>query len=282
MTDGANAAAVLAHAVAPKGSALAAVVGETPVQDALFPRLPPDALFRLARASKLMHAVVSAYAVRAFDPDPAIARFFADPARFRRVLGKARAAVSGSFPLQILGRVMYPGSDMDIYVHASGAVDLCAFMLAEEGYAYQAEAEELARAKGNPLEALRRRLSNIEHEIESGLGREAWETYFGHFALLHFQRTAPAGELTVQIIVCRGSPFASIMRFHSTCVMNILTHRHLFSLYPSTTFSRLAALELVHPALRTARQRELHAAAIRKATRMPGSSRWGRGRSGTG
>ncbi|KAI9026226.1 hypothetical protein DFJ74DRAFT_717199 [Hyaloraphidium curvatum] len=255
--------------VPPSALPLHAVVGYMPVYEALLSRLPPDALFRLARASKPMHAIVTAYAARAFDPDRAIARFFADPARFRATLAETGAIVSGSFPLQILGRVRYPGSDMDVYVLPPNARKLCAFVLSQKGYKYIASDRELVRF-GSPQESLRGMLRAPEREWNDGLrGPELadFESYSENQVtkhILRFRRQGRDEDHEVQIIVPRGDVFATVIAFHSTCVMSILTHRNLFSLYPRTTFSRGANLDLHSGILIGFQYSKRHRAAIEK------------------
>ncbi|KAM5540929.1 hypothetical protein V8D89_005573 [Ganoderma adspersum] len=56
---------------------------------------------------------------------------------------------------------------------------------------------------------------------------------------------------SVQVIVLWVSPLHSILAFHSTCVMNIITYNTAFSLYPYATFNRRESLTLdmkMHPA----------------------------------
>ncbi|KAM5537361.1 hypothetical protein V8D89_008880 [Ganoderma adspersum] len=49
---------------------------------------------------------------------------------------------------------------------------------------------------------------------------------------------------SVQVIVPRVSPLHSILAFHSTCIMNIITYNAAFSLYPYATFNRREPLTL--------------------------------------
>ncbi|KAH7872501.1 uncharacterized protein C8R40DRAFT_1020350, partial [Lentinula edodes] len=64
----------------------------------------------------------------------------------------------------------------------------------------------------------------------------------------------------VQLIATRGSPLETILSFHSTCVMNILTHRAAYCLFPQLTLEEKTTLliDLVSPLT------EIQMAAVRK------------------
>ena len=66
--------------------------------------------------------------------DRALRRFVDNPHQFRSKLGEYNAIVSGSFALQFFDRVVWPESDLDIFILDSRREGFMAYLCESEGY----------------------------------------------------------------------------------------------------------------------------------------------------
>ncbi|KAI9002539.1 hypothetical protein DFJ74DRAFT_695984 [Hyaloraphidium curvatum] len=218
------------------------LLSDTPVLDSLLPVLTPDALFRLGATCRALHGPVNAYAARAFNGDALLARFFpGEVAAFRALLALTGAIVSGSAVLQLLNRVRYNESDLDVYVLALAATDLCHWLL-EHGYSLGLPGE---LDVGSQLRDLHYAIDSLVDDWWRGYRRpelsvETLEDYEQGNSVFTFTR----GTDRVQVIVCKGDVFASVLNFHSTAVRNILKYRAAYSLCPLATLRNKTSLLL--------------------------------------
>ncbi|KZO91138.1 hypothetical protein CALVIDRAFT_457832, partial [Calocera viscosa TUFC12733] len=145
----------------------------------------------------LFRELVSDYLTSRWHVNNILLKFFHDCIAFRRLMLLSGALISGSQALQLLLRVTYIGSDLDVYVHREYHDLLEAFLL-HEGYQI------------------------LDHVPQMYVpGRKIWRD-----------------EKKVQLIVTDGAPLACILRFHSTCVMNVVTACSMISLYPLATLNK--------------------------------------------
>ncbi|KAJ3845792.1 hypothetical protein EV368DRAFT_90088 [Lentinula lateritia] len=72
--------------------------------------------------------------------------------------------------------------------------------------------------------------------------------------------TAANVVIEIQLIATRGSPLETILSFHSTCIMNLLTYRAACCLFPQLTLEEKMTLliDLVSPLI------EIQDTAVRK------------------
>ncbi|PPQ97060.1 hypothetical protein CVT26_001242 [Gymnopilus dilepis] len=186
-------------------------------------------LFAVARASRIVHAIYCIYRRHVWDPDVHYGRWFHDVAYFKELLHRTSAVVSGSFALQFFGRLYYPSSDMDIFLRAAGADDVCSW-LREEGYNSNVDGDEYGEwgAGESP------------HYTKAVMNKSSFhDPLLGVYA---FQKigSPPAGQdetLRIQVIVVDVDPVQHILfDFHSTGVMNFLTAFEGVSVFPWSTF----------------------------------------------
>lgn len=144
--------------------------------------------------------------------------------------------ISGSTALQFLDRSFYPDSDLDIYVEHLYA-DRMAYWLFSIGY-------EFVPRKQQDTDF---RLAY--QEIHSGTPQH-FHAFFpaetiGYFGkgvgeVYDFHKSDP--DRKIQLITSYHSPLEVILNFHSTCVMNLITHEKAYSLYPRSTFEERRSL----------------------------------------
>ncbi|KAL1728527.1 hypothetical protein EV714DRAFT_285616 [Schizophyllum commune] len=193
---------------------------DDPCDDALLAPLTPRELFALARTCHLMHGKVRFFLIRAFNYERALARFVPeDKVRaFREMQRLTGAVISGSFALHFMGRYTWPVHDLDLYVEERCASDAatCFFGM---GYVYEPREGQFA---------------DFEDELENAQNREYADNYpiDALKAAFNFKK----GSALVQLLVTPTAVMEIILQFHTTGVMNLITHSTAYSLYPRSTF----------------------------------------------
>ncbi|KAF7341848.1 hypothetical protein MSAN_02040300 [Mycena sanguinolenta] len=191
--------------------------------DALFSLIPTRDLVQLSQTSSRIHARVNDVC---FNITRLLCRFFGDSdgvAQFRQMQRSTGTLVSGSTALQFLNRLTWRDTDLDVYV-TRGSAPAAACFIVDHGYSFQ------SRKSQNPyiddqLDA------SASYRTPSYLGR-------GIADVLDFHK----GDNKIQLIVASTDPMETIMSFHTTCVMNVITHDKALSLYPRSTFVTNEAL----------------------------------------
>ncbi|KAL1693252.1 hypothetical protein GGG16DRAFT_123367 [Schizophyllum commune] len=193
---------------------------DEPCDDALLAPLNPRELFALARTCRLMHNKVRFFFIRAFNYERALARFVPEEKvrAFREMQRITGAVISGSFALHFMGRFTWTVNDLDLYVEERCASDVAACLFGM-GYAYE------------PRE---RQAGDFEEELEEVNNREYADNYpiDALKAAFNFKK----GSVLVQLLVTPSAVMEVVLQFHSTGVMNVITHSTAYSLYPRSTF----------------------------------------------
>ncbi|KAJ6495906.1 hypothetical protein DFH09DRAFT_1052493 [Mycena vulgaris] len=144
-------------------------------------------------------------------------------ARFQRMQERSGTIISGSIPLQFFNRITWPDSDLDLYAHRTSA-DIPVRFILSNGYTFDPR-------KSQKPDALEQLLVSVQDKPPSYLGR-------GIADVLDFHK----GEKKIQLIIATDTPMETILSFHSTPVMNVLTHNYGYALYPCSTFVTRQAL----------------------------------------
>ncbi|KAI0029336.1 hypothetical protein K488DRAFT_15199, partial [Vararia minispora EC-137] len=204
-------------------------------QSALCSCLSPRDLAALLACSRLINAEVSAYCRRAFSINRILQPYFRSPDSFRVLQSTTGTLISGSAALQFFDRTEYPSSDLDLYVEHRYVARVVAF-LQNEGYTFQAWTFQPPTVEETLVE-ISRRIQSHNHMFGENGEREHY-TGGGLAGVLHFHK----GDREIQLMAARASPLTIIYGFHSTCVMNIITHEKAYSLFPLATFEKREAL----------------------------------------
>ncbi|KAL1750360.1 hypothetical protein FB107DRAFT_279706 [Schizophyllum commune] len=183
-------------------------------------------LINYSRVCKDTNRAVSAYARTAYQLHRCLLPFMdrTDADRLRLLMRSTGAIISGSVALQFFTReTMYP-CDLDLYTDRFRAPDIFAFVLGL-GYVY------LPREGQHPV--LKHALTRADNEevVRDTL------IYDKESLLDAFSFVRPCSPNTIiQVMVAAHSPIDAVLDFHSTIVMNFITHRAAYALYPSNTF----------------------------------------------
>ncbi|KAI5117825.1 hypothetical protein M0805_003303 [Coniferiporia weirii] len=225
------------------------------IYDCLFGYCTPATIFCLGRTCRLAYRSVQDYMKRAFDIEKHFSRYFTNPFTFRILQARTQALVSGSTALQFMDRTLYEESDLDIYVSWPQAAKVCEWIMnwGGKGYEYfvpkdpdstetyesylEKVAEEVANLHIPSSEDIDTVVSNLPPLLlEYGWNNIHW--------VFNFRSTTHAGvdPLHIQVIVTVRSPADSIFTFHSTVVLNVITYRAAYSLYPKGSFEERRSL----------------------------------------
>ncbi|KZV70734.1 hypothetical protein PENSPDRAFT_752268 [Peniophora sp. CONT] len=187
--------------------------------DRLLSYLEPHDLASLARLNRLINGELRAYSRRMFSVNRVLSPFFKDSDSFREMQARTGTIISGSAALQLFERTTYTDADLDVYVEYHFALDVAKYLGDREGYTFVPRGPQ----KPTPEETLEgiAELSHAGHYLGQGIAN-----------VLDFSRESKK----IQVIVSKRSPIDIILHFHSTCVMNIVTHSTAYSLFPRLTF----------------------------------------------
>ncbi|KAJ3834832.1 hypothetical protein F5878DRAFT_544219, partial [Lentinula raphanica] len=146
---------------------------------------------------------------------------------FRLVQATTGAIISGSAALQFFNRECYDtdnhSSDLDTYCHLSRCIDVGNW-ISSKGYVFQPKQNQLPSFFDDWNRVCNSSSNVVVHNTHDYPAR-----FF--VAVWNFVR---AGK-TIQIIAVRGSLVGAVLSFHSTCVMNIITHCAAYCLFAKPT-----------------------------------------------
>ncbi|KAI0344506.1 hypothetical protein BDW22DRAFT_1326633, partial [Trametopsis cervina] len=188
--------------------------------------LEPLELFILSRTSRSIHVVIQAYIHRAFDIRRLLTPYFSSVSAFRALQARTGLLISGSVAVQFFARIAYPESDLDLYVEHRWYPVVVDFLRAD-GYVF------VPSERTSPEESVRAALS-LKNACTS------WPC----FTVLVFVR----GKRTIELAVSDVAPLDVILQtYHSSCVLNVISHAAAYSLFPRATFMHREMLVFHHP-----------------------------------
>ncbi|KAJ7187189.1 hypothetical protein C8R46DRAFT_1025093 [Mycena filopes] len=153
--------------------------------------------------------------------------------RFRRMQLESGTLVSGSIALQFFNRLKWPGSDLDLYVDRPRA-ELAVRFIVSHDYTFDPRKSKTENGKSQHKDVFTQLGASVAERAPSYLGR-------GIADVLDFHR----GDKKIQLIIATTTPMEIIISFHSTCVMNVISHAKAYALYPQSTFIANQALVVV-------------------------------------
>ncbi|TDL16736.1 hypothetical protein BD410DRAFT_730928 [Rickenella mellea] len=201
------------------------------ITDRLFDHCSPATILRVKRTCKLAETAVKLYMSTAYDVDRHLRRFVRDPVGLRNLMRRTGAIISGSFALQVMDRTVYPEGDLDLYVFQRDYIEIGNWFLRHSGFPYSFQpfpfqSPDFERALFSKHE------SQPEYDIPSISG-------VANFTCMNDE---DGSDRKVQIIVAKRAPIQCVLEFHSTVVMNVVTHAAAYSFYPKATFEESRSL----------------------------------------
>ncbi|KAE9402702.1 hypothetical protein BT96DRAFT_537560 [Gymnopus androsaceus JB14] len=207
-------------------------------QDFLIRELSPQERLYYSLLNKESYEIVSSFNRRAFRIEKVLWPYFDhnEIDEFRMIQCHTGTLISGSTALQFFDLTVYESSDLDLYVDTEHCSFLGEFLL-RIGYQFQ----PFIHQRQEFHTALAEIISDDMDDSELRIGRLMDEVFgegFGDYdvhginTVFNFVRNGR----TIQVVVARMCAMDVILAFHSTCVMNIISHSHAYSLYPRATF----------------------------------------------
>ncbi|KAL1746875.1 hypothetical protein HDZ31DRAFT_15883, partial [Schizophyllum fasciatum] len=203
--------------------------------DLLCSCLTPLELVRYSLVCRDARRAVLSYCQRAYKLKRTLARFMSgdEVDRFQLLQSRTGAVISGSTALQFLGRYDFIPTDLDIYVEHRYAKEIGRF-LTVLGYHYE------PRTSQPVLFSFALQRDERQATMWTVGGSEPYGSPAMCGAYNFVRPNNP--DVRIQLITSRLSVMDIILDFHCTAVMNVITHRNAFSLYPYETFHAMRAL----------------------------------------
>ncbi|KAF7983523.1 hypothetical protein HWV62_21072 [Athelia sp. TMB] len=126
-------------------------------------------------------------------------------------------------------------ADIDIYVNLAHVIETGRHMVKVERYRVMELDDNDAMVALDESYSIHH-IASIAKDALHHVNQTHYQQMSIHF-VCNLERISHSGEvLRAQMIVTSDSVFHAIMNFHSTCIMNIITHNRAVSFYPLATF----------------------------------------------
>ncbi|KAG0706494.1 hypothetical protein DFH29DRAFT_1076935 [Suillus ampliporus] len=141
----------------------------------------------------------------------------------------------------------YPESDLDLYAHPGHVYELVEW-LESVGYKFepsQYQEKDWHSHVSVDWDGTVKRTNRADRALAHDLDLMWYPDIAGVYTFKRFVAMDGATvELKVQVMETTCNPIEAIMKFHSTCVMNIITFDAAYSFYPVATFEERSALKI--------------------------------------
>ncbi|THH12657.1 hypothetical protein EW146_g7487 [Bondarzewia mesenterica] len=222
---------------------LQCIISNPTIYDLIFAHSSPATIIRFSWTCTDALTAVHSYYRRAYNINRHLSHFFRDPEAFRVLQARTNTLISGSNALQFIDRTFYPESDLDIYVPLRHSHEVADWLLGV-GYVFRPHATQ-----SEDLAAAIRHMQVADAALEGGFA--SGYRMRGVVGVCDFlkrrdeESAVDAQPLKIQVIVAARTPAEVVINFHSTCVMNVISHDTAYSFYPHATFE--SRLSLVCP-----------------------------------
>ncbi|KAK0218709.1 hypothetical protein IW262DRAFT_1050129 [Armillaria fumosa] len=219
--------------------------------DLLFRDLAPLDLYNYSKANKEAYQSIASFRKRAYTLKKYLLPYFTEQqiAKFRELQKELGILIAGSTAINFFERdaAEYVNSDLDLYLNHSQCQKVAAF-LHKAGYHFRPRESQLETFEANVahVEWLTHFIFNI-FTPRSSYSNPAIAGVFDFYNV---------ADKKIQLITSKYSPVDVVLHFHSTCVMNFITHSHAYSLYARATFGERRSVP--------SRASKLHDVAARK------------------
>ncbi|KAF5336601.1 hypothetical protein D9611_006612 [Ephemerocybe angulata] len=200
----------------------------------IFDAMSKPELVSLTLTSSKLRTVVTGYERQAWDIDTFLGLWFRNVVTFKAALAFAGAVVGGSQVVRFFERLPpNPRSDLDVITRVGGVFALSR-LLESQGYSRIDRRPE--QDEEYPLVTDILALTSSKSFCRGG-GRDGIIQIFDFVKDLDAPLDDDTNSLKVQVIVVAQHPIHHIIHtFHSTLVMNFITHKEAVSLFPRSSF----------------------------------------------
>ncbi|KAJ3964956.1 hypothetical protein EV361DRAFT_811430 [Lentinula raphanica] len=156
---------------------------------------------------------------------------------FQYMQGTTGTIISGSVALQFFTRTLYDNSDLDTYCILKKCITIGKWYELV-GYQFVPVKNQHHRFDVDYDRVLEGgHFTRINQEGNEGDDIQGAAEYLS-IDIAEVWNFARKDGAHIQLVATRIIPEAIVLGFHSTCVMNIITHRAAYSLFPYTTFKK--------------------------------------------
>ncbi|TDL13693.1 hypothetical protein BD410DRAFT_757508 [Rickenella mellea] len=215
---------------------LYAILDKPLLTDVLFGHFSAAEIIRMSWTCWAARKSVQSYSSRAWSIDRHLRRFFRDPSAFRSLQAQTGTLISGSNALQFIDRTFYPESDLDIYVFPREHLTVGKWILEEAGmdYAFQPNSSQDPDFEKAEFAAPDDDDEQDAMDVEDEEAVYRMKGMLGVFTFIS-QMDDLVAPLKVQMIVTQVCPLDTVLSFHSTVVMNIISYQAAYCLFAWTT-----------------------------------------------
>ncbi|KAH7877449.1 uncharacterized protein C8R40DRAFT_1040167, partial [Lentinula edodes] len=182
----------------------------------------------LSETCRIYCAVVKLFRTSAMKVDKVLKQFFSTHAEigyFQHLQGATGMIISGSVALAFFNREEYRNSDLDTYCLLKRCLEV--------GLWYQ--------SIHYAFKPVGKQNHHFHEDVQRVIESEGAEIYVSR-NIAEVWNFVRGDSMRIQLVATKIIPEAVILQFHSTCVMNIITQRAAYSLFPNTTFNDNATL----------------------------------------
>ncbi|KAJ3909334.1 hypothetical protein F5879DRAFT_791735, partial [Lentinula edodes] len=195
--------------------------------EAILDLLPLPDLLSFGKTCKQTRVDVRKYRERVFSIQHAYRNFFniEEIGEFQNLQSSIGLLVSGSTVLEFFNREIYKG-DLDTFCNIQHC-KVAGNWLISHAYSYRPKQDQAIDFDSSFSETYNKETaSQIAQDADTD--EYQFNTVVG---IWNFMR----GSSKIQLVATRGAPLKCIFSFHSTCVMNVFTHRAAYCLFSKLT-----------------------------------------------
>ncbi|KAJ8461943.1 hypothetical protein ONZ51_g11218 [Trametes cubensis] len=194
------------------------------IYDTVFSFLPPKDLVTFAKVSRALRSAVFDYFGHAYAPHRLLSRFVQDVDAFRNLQARTATLISGLAALDFFKRSSHLSDTLELYVHFIHRREVVLWF-AQRGYQFLPSDTQS---------------QDLEYTVTEGLV-QLNDMSYGIAGTFLFSKDGSEAA-TVRIIVAARGPMEVILRFYSTCMLNVISYEKAYCIFPRATLHENCAL----------------------------------------
>ncbi|KAJ3729841.1 hypothetical protein C8R42DRAFT_637977 [Lentinula raphanica] len=218
---------------------------EIGIVDAILRYLGHNDLDSLSLTGRTGYYAVMIFRKAAMKIEHVLLRFFKtkeEIGKFQSIQAKTGTIISGSVALQFFTRTVYKDSDMDTYSMLKNCLDIGQWY-ETIGYQYIPAKKQRTIFQDDYRRVIQSREGGSRLNVDGNEGDDIrGAARYQSPNICEVWNFENKDRARIQLVATRIIPEAIVLGFHSTCVMNFITHKAAYSLFPYTTFTKTATV----------------------------------------
>ncbi|KAG2126626.1 uncharacterized protein EDB93DRAFT_1097000 [Suillus bovinus] len=229
----------LAPSRPPRPGQLQQVFCTVSIYNLILRHLSPRTLVWLSQTCRYMYVACTRFFRCAYNINRHLSRYFPEPLAFRSLQARTGLVISGFNAMHFMDR-NYHASDLDLYAHPGHVHELSEWLVSV-GYVFEPTQHQHKDWHENVSAGWDSTEKRFPRGQAGNLGHPAVTAIL--FKRLVIVDGKPV-ELKVQVTETTCNPIETILKSHSTCVLNIITFDAAHSFYPMATFEERMTLRI--------------------------------------